>query len=109
LAVAGILDFDPVARQPLQVLNDGGGSESKLVSVDVRTQSGFTFGKPAPIRFRARGSAATAATTTSHLTANISSVIVPASTASARPRCPTQQIKVVLNWFSELTQRVPVK
>jgi hypothetical protein len=49
LAVAGILDFDPVARQPLQVLNDGGGSESKLVSVDVRTQSGFTFGKPAPI------------------------------------------------------------
>ena len=34
-------------------------------------------------------------------------VVVPASSTQSEPR-QTQQINVVLNWFEELKQRVPV-
>ena len=78
-----------------------------LVAVDVRTQPGFTFGLPVPIPVRFFTPAPT-------LPRNIDvtpdgkrfvAVVAPDQSGTLA----AQQLQVVLNWFSELQQKVPVK
>jgi hypothetical protein len=80
------------------------------VSVDVQTTSGFTFGRPAPV-------AIDGLVPTSNMYSrdfDISPdgkqfVAVLEATARTAVKQPNPQINVVLNWFTELQQRVPIK
>src|SRR5262249_20575063 len=82
---------------------------NKLMVVDVQTSPTFTFGKATPLPIE--GTIHPAAQRNYDITPDGKKfvVILPATSAgnSARPQPP--QINVVLNWFTELQQRVPVK
>jgi serine/threonine-protein kinase len=84
-------------------------SGTKLFAVDVRTQPSFTAGKPTVLPI-----VGVVQPSTNSRNFDIAPdgkrflVVMPASPTEAGPRS-TIQINVVLNWFSELQQRVPVK
>jgi serine/threonine-protein kinase len=86
-------------------------SEGHLFSVDVRTQPGFTFSKPTPIPIPGailggNGRNYDITPDGKHFV-----VVVPppdAKNEQSTRRSPLQ-INVVLNWFTELQQRAPVK
>jgi hypothetical protein len=77
--------------------------------VDVRTQQGFSFGQPKPIPLPGailggQGRNYDITPDGKHFL-----VVIPAPDSSGEARRTPQQINVVLNWFTELQQRVPVK
>jgi serine/threonine-protein kinase len=83
----------------------------KLYVVDVRTQPTFSFGKPTTLPINGFFQPVPAqrnfdvAPDGKHLL-----VVMPASgTQTENIQRPNPQINVVLNWFSELQERVPVK
>jgi len=80
----------------------------KLVAVDIRTQPAFTSGNPIPIPVT--GAVLGGLGTNYDVTPDGKKflVVLAPSARDPDPR-PTQQINVVLNWFTELQQRVPVK
>jgi eukaryotic-like serine/threonine-protein kinase len=81
-----------------------------LVSVDVRTQSGFTFGQPKPIPIPGAILGGNGRNYDITPDGKQFVVVVPPPNASGeQTRRAPQQINVVLNWFTELQQRVPVK
>jgi hypothetical protein len=86
-------------------------SEGHLVSVDVRTQSGFTFGQPKPIPIP--GAILGGNGRNYDITPDGKQFVVvvppPNAPGESQTRRAPQQINVVLNWFTELQQRVPVK
>jgi eukaryotic-like serine/threonine-protein kinase len=81
----------------------------KLVAVDIRTQPSFTFGNPVQIPITG---AILGGTGTNY---DISPddkqfVVVQSSSSSSDPtRRITLQINVILNWFTDLQRRAPVK
>ena len=79
---------------------------ARLVSVDVQTQSGFSFGNRAVITENVdRGAGAWPYAVTSdgeHFLA-----VFRGDTASER--VPRAEMRITLNWFEELKQRVPAK
>ena len=84
-------------------------SNSKLFAVDVRTQPGFSFGKPQPLPisgFLQRLGQPPDYDITPDGKQFL--VVLPASQNETNQRS-TAQIDIVLNWFEELKQRVPVK
>ena len=81
----------------------------KLVAVDIRTQPGFTFRNPVEIPITG---AVLGGTGTNYDVSpdDKQFVVVQSSSSSADPtRRINSQINVILNWFTELQQRVPVK
>jgi Tol biopolymer transport system component len=82
---------------------------NRLFAVDVRTQPGVTFGKPVALPVSV---VAIARQRTYDVTPDgkYFVALIPASGSQADPtRRTPSQINVVLNWFTELQQRVPVK
>jgi Tol biopolymer transport system component len=92
-----------------QLLYRAAGTGNRIVSVDVQTTNGFTFGKP------------TTVAVDGFLPGNFTSrdfdispdgkqfVAALDSSAGQIAKQPNPQINVVLNWFIELQQRVPMK
>ena len=82
-----------------------------LVSVDVHTQSGFTFGQPKLISIP--GAILGGNGRNYDITPDGKQFVVvvppPNAPGETQTRHAQQQINVVLNWFTELQQRVPVK
>src|SRR5262249_53329914 len=81
----------------------------QLVAVDIRTQPTFSFGKPITIPIERW------VINTNYRNYDITPdgkhfvTVTLGSSADDPAKRPTQQINAVLNWFSELQQRVPVK
>jgi hypothetical protein len=85
-------------------------NEGQLVAVDVHTQAGFTFGKPTPIPVP--GAILGGSGRNYDITPDGKQfvVVVPPPNAQGEPQARiAPQFNVVLNWFTELQQRVPVK
>jgi eukaryotic-like serine/threonine-protein kinase len=84
---------------------------SRLFAVEVRTQPAFTFGKPMPLAIEG----ITLPPPPTHRNFDITPdgkqfIVVQASKSqSDTNQSSIPQINVVLNWFTELQQRVPVK
>src|SRR5262249_42856583 len=88
--------------------NPGGGL-GNLKSVDIQTRPSFVFGKPVPLKIKEflhnglpgepRGF---------DMTPDGKQFIVMRSPDLANSR-QSQQINIILNWFRELQERVPVK
>jgi Tol biopolymer transport system component len=96
--------WSPVGKQIFYYWNN------ELFGVDIRTEPSVSFGKPSPVgitgivqpQFADRSF---------HLSPNGKQflVVLPASAQSQVNRRHPMQINVVLNWFRELQERVPVK
>jgi eukaryotic-like serine/threonine-protein kinase len=97
--------WSPDGRQLFYATDETAGT-SKIVSVDIQTQPAFSFGKPTPLRVEGivsnqeRGGFAVMPDGKHFV------VLLP---ASQEPGRVPGQINIVLNWFTELQQRVPVK
>jgi serine/threonine-protein kinase len=87
----------------------GGVGGNRIVSVDVKATPGFSFGTPVPVAIE--GLVPTSATSREY---DISPdgkqfvAVLEASTGQGVKQ-PNPQINLVLNWFEELKQRVPVE
>jgi hypothetical protein len=82
-----------------------------LVAVAVTTQPGFSFGIPTPLParfFTASAQTGSAVPRNIDITPDGKRFIAVVALDQTGTQA-TQQIQVVLNWFSELQQRVPVK
>src|SRR5262249_45000471 len=84
---------------------------SRLFAVEVRTQPAFTFGKPMPLAI----DGITLPPPPTHRNFDITPdgkqfIVVQASKSqSDTNQSSIPQINVVVNWFEELKQRVPVR
>jgi serine/threonine-protein kinase len=81
---------------------------SKLVSVRIQTQPAISFSNPVPLPIERMIQDQGSPRDYDIMPDGRFLISQPASQPSAGSR-PSSQINVVLNWFSELTQRVPVK
>jgi eukaryotic-like serine/threonine-protein kinase len=99
--------WSPDGRQLFYATNEVAGT-SQIMSVDIRTQPSFAFGKPVPLPINGivsnqeRGGFAVMPDGKHFV------VLLPASQAEPG-KASADQINVTINWFSELQQRVPVK
>jgi serine/threonine-protein kinase len=86
-------------------------NEGHLVSVDMRTESGFTFGQPKGISIPGAILGGNGRNYDITPDGKQFVVVVPPPNAPGEPqtRRAPQEINVVLNWFTELQQRVPEK
>jgi Tol biopolymer transport system component len=86
-------------------------NEGHLVSVDVRTQAGFTFGQQKPVSIPGAILGGNGRNYDISPDGKQFIVVIPPPNASSdsQARRTPLQINVVLNWFDELKQRVPVK
>jgi len=83
---------------------------NRFAAVDVNTEPSFSFGKPVVIPIDGTVHPPTERNFDITPDGKQFFVILPASTTNANStKPPTQQINVVLNWFRELQERVPVK
>jgi Tol biopolymer transport system component len=102
--------WSPDGKQLFYNTQPDNTKEGHLFSVDVRVQAPFTVGKPTPIPIP--GAILGGAGRNYDITPDGKFVVVvPAPNAQGEQqtnRAP-QQINVVLNWFTELQQRVPAK
>jgi Tol biopolymer transport system component len=97
-------------KQLIYSQNPGAGI-GNLISVDVQTQSGFVFGKPTPLPIKGfwhNGAAGRPRGFDMTPDGKQFVVMVSPDEATSNQRS-TQQINIVLNWFEELKQRVPVQ
>jgi serine/threonine protein kinase len=82
-----------------------------LVAIEVRTTPSFTFGKPTPIPIE--GLALSTTLRQYDITHDgkqfVAVLAASGSQADSAGRPARRQINVVLNWFEELKQRVPIK
>jgi serine/threonine-protein kinase len=86
-----------------------GAGVGQMVAVSVTTRPTFTFGNPVPmtmIPFE-RGAAFERSSDITRDGKRFLGVVAAGQTASGAPAAP--QIQVVLNWFTELQQRVPTR
>jgi serine/threonine-protein kinase len=92
------------ATDEIGLINRGG---SKIVSVDIQTQPTFSFGKPTPLPIegfesnRERGGFA--------VTPDGKHFVVLLPVSQEAVKASSEQIKITINWFEELKQRVPVR
>ena len=93
-------------RRQLFYANDEVGGTSKIMAVDIQTQPSFVFGRPTPLGVdgivsnQDRGGFA--------VMPDGKHFIVLLPTAQEQGKASADQINITLNWFEELTQRVPV-
>jgi len=88
-----------------------GGGTARINSVEVRTQPSFDWGKPVslPIQIYNPGGPGRGGRNYDILP-NGNQFITPLPAADAQSGdLPSLQINTVLNWFSELKQKVPLK
>lgn len=81
----------------------------KFVSVRIQTQPSFSVSEPAEIPIDRMIQAPGSAREFDILPDGRFLVVLPAPQPGETESRPTQQINVVLNWFTELKQRVPVR
>jgi Tol biopolymer transport system component len=82
---------------------------SRLVAVRVQTQPGFSWGEPAAVPVERTFQPAAALRAYDVMPDGKLLVLLTAAQPGAAETRRTQQIQVVLNWFRELKERVPVK
>jgi Tol biopolymer transport system component len=83
---------------------------NKIVSIDVQTTSGFTYGRPVPVSIDGLIAPGSIYSRDFDISPDGKQFIaVLEATAGQTLKQPNPQINVVLNWFEELKQRVPVK
>src|SRR5262245_44894799 len=82
---------------------------AKFVAVRIQTQPSFSVGEPADIPIDRMIQAPGASREYDILPDGRFLVLLPAPQPGETATRPTQQINVVLNWFEELKQRLPVK
>src|SRR5262249_60826308 len=85
-------------------------ANNKLSVIDIRTQPAFSFGRPSRLPILGMLQEGVSQARNYDITPDGKRVLVilPASQTEINSRS-TVQINVVLNWFSELQQRVPVR
>jgi dipeptidyl aminopeptidase/acylaminoacyl peptidase len=81
---------------------------NKLVSVRIQTEPAFSFSEPVPLPIDMSIQGLTQNFRRFDIMPNGKQFVVIAPTTSATGRA-TQQINFVLNWFTELKERVPTK
>jgi len=82
----------------------------QLAVVSFTTQPGVTFGSPATVPARVTGSRISSETRALDILPDGRFVgVVPASEPDASAAAAAPQFRVVLNWFTELQQRVPTR
>ncbi len=81
----------------------------RLVAVDVRTQPTFSFGRPMPIPIERAVLGGNGRYYDVTPDGKQFLVVMPPDAQNAAARPPAERINVVLNWFEELKQRVPMK
>ena len=86
-----------------------GAGAGKLAAVDVRTQPAFSFGRPMPIPIERAILGGNGRYFDVTPDGKQFLVVMPPDTQAGAARPPAERINVVLNWFEELRQRVPVK
>lgn len=80
----------------------------KLVAVSIQTQPSFSFGVPVPLPFEGMLQTGYERQYDVSPDGKRFLVLLPGNPGESESR-PTQQINIVLNWFEELKQRVPVR
>jgi Tol biopolymer transport system component len=99
--------WSPDGRQLFYATDEVAGT-SQIMSLDIRTQPSFAFGKPAPLPINGivsnqdRGGFAVMPDGKHFV------VLLPASQAEPG-KASVDQINITINWFEELKQRVPVQ
>jgi eukaryotic-like serine/threonine-protein kinase len=86
----------------------GQQTTDRIVAVDINTAPTFSFGKPVPLPIERAAVIGSYPGRNFDITPDGKQFLVVMPTASATDSS-SRQINVVLNWFSELQQRVPVK
>ena len=83
---------------------------NQLVAVDIRTTPSFAFENPTPLPIEGTIHPVSARNYDITPDGKQFVVVLPASSSTTRSDKPTpQQINVVVHWFEDLKQRVPVK
>ena len=78
------------------------------MSVKIATQQSFTFGNPVPIPIDGIFGSGAGAVRDFDVTPDGKFIVVKGAAQFSQTTGPLQ-VLVVLNWFSELRQRIPVK
>jgi len=101
--------WSPDGRQLFYAFAQYGGAIHRVISVDVRTDSGFVFGNPTTL-FDNVIAASESEQSPYDVTPDGSQFIVrmPIGTDTTNAAAKTE-IRVTINWFEELKARVPVK
>ena len=95
-------------RQLFYLAAPFGGATHRMISVDVRTDSGFSFGNPTPMLDNVVG-AAESEQSPYDITPDGRQFIVRTASGAASATAPRPEIRITVNWFDELKARVPVK
>jgi eukaryotic-like serine/threonine-protein kinase len=99
--------WSPDGKQLFYLQSEAAGT-MQIVSVDVQTQSSFMMGKTTPLPIK--GIIGAIGPRSFDITPDGKYFVVMLPKFQAEPdKPPPEQINIVLNWFSELQQRVPVK
>jgi serine/threonine-protein kinase len=105
-----ILDFHPVwGPKGTELLYIPSAASGQLSAVSFATQPIVAFGTPVSIPARVTGSRPSGAMRAWDVLADGRFVGLVAPTQSETSSVPMQQIRMVLNWFTELQQRVPTR
>jgi eukaryotic-like serine/threonine-protein kinase len=105
-----ILDYHPVwGPKGNELLYVPSAASGQLSAVGFATQPIVAFGTPRSIPARVTGSRASGARRAWDVLPDGRFVGIVAAAEPDTSSVPTQQIRMVLNWFEELKQRVPVK
>jgi Tol biopolymer transport system component len=86
-----------------------GSAAGNLAAVEVRTQPAFSFGRPTPIPIDRAILGENGRYYDVTPDGKQFLVVMPPDAQTGAVRPPAERINVVLNWFEELKQRVPVK
>ena len=82
---------------------------SKIFAIDVRTEPAFSFGQPSPLPFPQVTQTDPGLRNFDITPDRRQFLILPFGNSAAGPTPAPAQINVVLNWFEDLKQRVPVR
>jgi serine/threonine-protein kinase len=110
MAGGGYPVWSPDGKQLYYLQNAGDGPPWKFMSVDIVTQPSFVFSKPTalPIGGIVAPQGSGRPYDVMPDGKQFVTMLLPEA-ASLSPEAPPQQINVVLNWFRELQERVPMK
>ncbi len=104
-----IVDFHPVwTRDGRELIYVAAAAEGQMAAVSVNTAGGITFGTPTRFPSSATGERLSGEPRAFDIMAD-GRFIGLVNVADDQTRASSSEIRVILNWFEELKQRVPVK
>jgi hypothetical protein len=104
-----IVDFHPVwTRDGRELVYVAAATSGQMAAVSVNTASGVAFGAPARFPSAVTGDRLSGEPRAFDIMAD-GRFIGPVNVGDDQTRASSSEIRVILNWFEELKQRVPAK